>query len=56
MDYRKINSHIILLAIVIVVGLLVAMVARLMVLGQGVDAGTANLTLSLFSAFVRWCI
>ena len=44
MDYRKINSHIILLAIVIVVGLLVAMVARLMVLGQGVDAGTANLT------------
>ena len=44
MNYRKINSHIILLAIVIVVGLLVAMVARLMVLGQGVDAGTANLT------------
>ena len=43
MDYRKINSHIILLAIVIVVGLLVAMVARLAVLGKGTDAGTANL-------------
>lgn len=43
MDYRKINSHIILLAIVIVVGLLVAMVARLAVLGKGADAGTANL-------------
>lgn len=56
MDYRKINSHIILLAIVIVVGLLVAMVARLMVLGQGVDAVRRILPLSLFSAFVRWCI
>ena len=43
MDCRKINSHIILLAIVIVVGLLVAMVARLAVLGKGTDAGTANL-------------
>lgn len=43
MDYRKINSHIILLAIVIVVGLLVAMVARLAVLGKGADTGTANL-------------
>ena len=50
MDYRKINSHIILLAIVIVVGLLVAMVARLMVLVRRI------LPLSLFSAFVRWCI
>lgn len=44
MDYRKINSHIILLAIVIIVGLLVAMAARLMVLVRGADAGTANLS------------
>ena len=44
MDYRKINSHIILLGIVIVVGLLVAMVGRAVALGHGADAGTANLT------------
>ena len=44
MDYRKINSHIILLLIVFVVGLLIAMLGRLIVLDKGADAGTANLT------------
>ena len=49
MDYRKINSHIILLLIVIIVGLFIAMVGRLIVLERGADAGTANL------AFVIIC-
>jgi len=44
MDYRKINSHIILLLIVFVVGLTIAMLGRLIVLDKGADAGTANLT------------
>ena len=44
MDYRKINSHIILLLIVFVVGLAIAMLGRLIVLNKGADAGTANLT------------
>ncbi len=44
MDYRKINSHIILLLIVSIVGLIIAMVGRLVVLDKGIDAGTANLT------------
>ena len=44
MDYRKINSHIILLLIVFIAGLAIAMIGRLIVLEQGVDAGTANLT------------
>jgi hypothetical protein len=44
MDYRKINSHIILLLIVFVVGLAIAMLGRLIVLDKGADAGTANLT------------
>lgn len=44
MDYRKINSHIILLLIVSVVGLAIAMVGRLIVLEKGVDTGTVNLT------------
>lgn len=43
MDYRKINSHIILLLIVIIVGLLIAMAVRLIALGKGLDIGTANL-------------
>jgi len=44
MDYRKINSHIILLLIVFVVGLAIAMLVRLIVLDKGTDVGTANLT------------
>ena len=44
MDYRKINSHIILLLIVSIVGLTIAMVGRLIVLEKGIDTGTANLT------------
>jgi len=43
MDYRKINSHIILLLIVSIVGLIIAMVGRLVVFDKGVDTGTANL-------------
>lgn len=43
MDLRKINSYVILLAIVVVVGLLVSMVARLVILAKGADTGTANL-------------
>ncbi len=44
MDYRKINSHIILLLIVFIAALAIAMIGRLIVLELGVDAGTANLT------------
>ncbi|SEA03877.1 hypothetical protein SAMN05216365_10881 [Porphyromonadaceae bacterium NLAE-zl-C104] len=44
MDYRKINSHIILLLIVSIVGLIIAMIGRLIVLEKGVDTGMANLT------------
>ncbi|RNC66233.1 hypothetical protein [Proteiniphilum sp. X52] len=44
MDYRKINSHVILLLIVSIVGLAITMVGRLIVLEKGVDTGTANLT------------
>jgi len=44
MDYRKINSHIILLLIVSIAGLAIAMVGRLIVLEKGFDIGTANLT------------
>jgi hypothetical protein len=44
MDYRKINSHIILLLIVFIVGLTIAMLGRLIVLDKGADTGTANLT------------
>ena len=43
MDFRKINSYEILLAIVVVVGLLVSMIARFVILAKGVDTGTANL-------------
>lgn len=43
MDFRKINSYAILLAIVVVVGLLVSMIARFVILAKGADTGTANL-------------
>ena len=43
MDFRKINSYAILLAIVVVVGLLVSMIARFVILEKGADTGTANL-------------
>lgn len=43
MDIRKINSYVILLTIVVVVGLLVSMAARFVILAKGVDTGTANL-------------
>lgn len=44
MDYRKINSHIVLILIVFIVGLTIAMFGRLIMLDKGFDAGTANLT------------
>ena len=43
MTSRNNHSYIILLAIVVVVGLLVAMLARLTILAKGADVGTANL-------------
>ncbi len=43
MDIRKINSYVILLTIVVVVGLLVSMAAWFVILAKGVDTGTANL-------------
>ena len=44
MDYRKINSHIILLSIVLLVGITISMIGRRALLERGFDAGTANLT------------
>ncbi len=44
MDYRKINSHIILLLMVAIIAFAIAMVGRLVVLDKGFDTGTANLT------------
>lgn len=44
MDYRKINSHVILLLMVAVVGLTIAVIGRLIALDNGFDIGTANLT------------
>lgn len=44
MDYRKINSHIVLLLIVVIVGLIIAMAGRLIALDKGFDTGTASLT------------
>lgn len=44
MDYRKINSHIILLSIVLLVGVTISMIGRRVLLEKGFDAGTANLT------------
>jgi hypothetical protein len=43
MDYRRINSHIILLGMVIVVGLFAAIIVRLSMLERGADGGSANL-------------
>ena len=43
MTSRNNHSYIILLAIVVVAGLLVAMLARLAILAKGADVGTANL-------------
>ena len=43
MNLRNNHSYIILLAIVVVVGLLVTMLARLTILAKGADVGTANL-------------
>ena len=43
MDFRKFDSYVILLAIVVVAGLLVSMVARFVILAKGADTGTANL-------------
>lgn len=50
MDYRRINSHIILLGMVIVVGLFAGIVVRMAMLERGADAGTANLTFVLILA------
>lgn len=44
MDYRKINSHIVLILIIFTVGLTIAMLGRLIMLDKGFDTGTANLT------------
>lgn len=44
MEYRKINSHIILLLLVVIVSLAIAMIGRRVVLENGFDEGTANLT------------
>lgn len=44
MDYRKINSHIVLLSIVILVGVTISMIGRRVMLEKGFDTGTANLT------------
>jgi hypothetical protein len=44
MDYRRINGHVILLLIVMIVGLVVFMLWRLIALNKGVDTGTENRT------------
>ena len=44
MDYRNINSHIILSLIVLLVGVTISMLGRIVMLEKGFDAGTANLT------------
>ena len=44
MDYRRINSHIILSLIVLIVGVAISMFGRRIMLEKGFDAGTANLT------------
>ena len=44
MDYRKINSHIILSQIVLLVGVTISMIGRRVMLEKGFDTGTANLT------------
>jgi len=44
MDYRKINSHIILSLIVLFVGITISMIGRRIMLEKGFDTGTANIT------------
>lgn len=53
MDYRKINSHIILLLVVFIVGVAIAMLSRLIILDKGVDIGTANI---IFVIILGICI
>ena len=44
MDYRKINSHIILSLSVLIVSVTISMIGRRVMLEKGFDTGTANLT------------
>ena len=44
MDYRKINSHIILSLTVLIVSVTISMIGRRITLEKGFDTGTANLT------------
>jgi hypothetical protein len=44
MDYRKINSHIILSLTVLIVSVTISMIGRRVMLEKGFDTGTANLT------------
>ena len=44
MDYRKINSHIILSLIILIVGVAISMIGRIVMLEKGFDTGTANIT------------
>ncbi len=53
MDYRKINSHVILLLIVFIVGVAIAMLSRLIILDKGADTGTANI---IFVIILGLCI
>ncbi|MBD8387928.1 hypothetical protein [Dysgonomonas sp. BGC7] len=53
MDYRKINSHVILLLVVFIVGVAIAMLSRLIILDKGVDTGTANI---IFVIILGVCI
>lgn len=53
MDYRKINSHIILLLVVFIVGVAIAMLSRLIILDKGIDTGTANI---IFVIILGICI
>lgn len=53
MDYQKINSHIILLLVVFIVGVAIAMLSRLIILDKGIDTGTANI---IFVIILGICI
>jgi hypothetical protein len=53
MDYRKINSHVILLLVVFIVGVAIAMLSRLIILDKGADTGTANI---IFVIILGVCI
>lgn len=53
MDYRKINSHVILLLVVFIVGVAIAMLSRLIILDKGIDTGTANI---IFVIILGICI